>query len=118
LSSVESPARSFAVVAPAADASLDGFACPNPECCHFNRFGAGNLSVPERNGKEKAIRRLYCSACKARFSERKGSLLEQAKIPAEVVVRIVKCPEARLLGGGHGRHLRGKQRGWDSIPEQ
>jgi transposase-like protein len=91
LSSSDSHARSVAVVPPAADACLDGFACPNPDCCHFNRFGAGNLSVPERNGKGKAIRRLYCSACKTRFSERKGSLLEQAKIPAEVVVRIVKC---------------------------
>jgi transposase-like protein len=91
VSSTESHARSFADVPPSADASLEGFACPNPECCHFNRFGAGNLSVPERNGKGKAIRRLYCSACKRRFSERKGSLLEQAKIPTEVVVRIIKC---------------------------
>lgn len=25
--------------------SLDGFACPNPECSHFNRFDAANLCV-------------------------------------------------------------------------
>lgn len=87
-----SVARSLAVVEPAvAEGSLDGFACPNPECCDFNRFGAGNLSVSDRIGKGKAIRRLYCSSCKQRFSERKGSLLEQAKIPVEVAVRIVKC---------------------------
>jgi LacI family transcriptional regulator len=81
-----------AVVEPAvAESALDRFACPNPDCWDFNRFGAGNLSVSDRIGKGKAIRRLYCSTCKSRFSERKGSLLEQAKIPLEVVVRIVKC---------------------------
>ena len=74
-----------------ADVSLDGFACPNPECCDFNRFGKGNLSVTDRNGKNRAIRRLYCSSCKTRFSERKGTLLEHAKIPEQTVVRIVKC---------------------------
>jgi transposase-like protein len=90
-SPIESPVPSLAVAGPTVDDSLDGFACPNPECCHFNCFGAGNLSVPERNGKGKVIRRLYCSACKTRFSERKGSLLEHSKIPPDVLVRIVKC---------------------------
>lgn len=74
-----------------AEESLAGFACPNPDCCHFNRFGAGNLSVSDHIGKGRAIRRLYCSSCQRRFSERKGSLMEHAKIPPEVVVRIVKC---------------------------
>lgn len=71
--------------------SLGEFACPNVDCCDFNRFGAGNLSVSDCIGKDRAIRRLYCSSCKKRFSERKGSLMEHAKIPRETVVRIVKC---------------------------
>jgi transposase-like protein len=71
--------------------SLAEFACPNEDCCDFNRFGEGNLSVSEWMGKDRAIRRLYCSTCKQRFSERKGSLMEHAKIPTETVVRIVKC---------------------------
>jgi transposase-like protein len=71
--------------------SLALFACPNPECDSFNRFGAGNLSVVERMGKNKAIRRLYCSHCGGRFSERQGSLLQYTKLPKETVVRIVKC---------------------------
>jgi transposase-like protein len=71
--------------------SLAGFACPNPECSHFNRFGAGNLSVVEWTGKGKHIRRLYCAACKRRFSERQGTLLRYSKLPEETVVRIVKC---------------------------
>lgn len=67
------------------------FACPNSDCTLFNRFGAGNLSVAERMGKSKAIRRLYCTHCGQRFSERQGSLMQYAKLPAETVVRIVKC---------------------------
>ncbi len=93
VSSAARGARSLVVVPSreSDDESLAGFACPNPDCCDFNRFGAGNLSVSDRIGKGRAIRRLYCSSCKRRFSERKGSLMEQAKIPLEVVVRIVKC---------------------------
>lgn len=82
---------SVAASAAVVDGSPDGFACPNPDCCDFNRFGAGNLSVSDRIGKGKAIRRLYCSTCKKRFSGRKGSLMEEAKLPEDVVVRIVKC---------------------------
>jgi transposase-like protein len=70
---------------------LSFFACPNAECADFNRFGADNLSVAERMGKGKAIRRLYCKTCQARFSERQGSLMQDTKLPATEVVRIVKC---------------------------
>lgn len=77
--------------APKAAGSLTAFACPDPECSHFNRFDAGNLSVVEWTGKNKDIRRLYCSACKHRFTERQGTLLRYSKLPEETVVRIVKC---------------------------
>jgi len=70
---------------------LSALACPNPDCSDFNRFGAGNLSVAERMGKGKAIRRLYCHSCGHRFSERQGSLLQYTKLPLDTVVRIVKC---------------------------
>jgi transposase-like protein len=71
--------------------SLAAFACPNPDCSHFNRFGAGNLSVVELTGKRKDIRRLYCSACQRRFTERQETLLRSCKLPEETIVRIVKC---------------------------
>ena len=67
------------------------FACPNPDCDCFNQFDAGNLTVAERMGQDKAIRRLYCSHCGHRFSERQGSLMQYTKLPKETVVRIVKC---------------------------
>lgn len=67
------------------------FACPNSDCADSNRFDAGNLSVAERMGKDKAIRRLYCKTCGIRFSERQGSLMQYTKLPQEDVVRIIKC---------------------------
>ena len=70
---------------------LSFFACPNPDCIDFNRFDAGNLSVAERMGKNKAIRRLYCKTCGRRFSEREGSLMAGTKLQQEVVVRVIKC---------------------------
>jgi transposase-like protein len=70
---------------------LSFFACPNQNCPNFNRFDAGNLSIAERMGKDKAIRRLYCKTCGTRFSERQGSLMESTKLPEETVVRIIKC---------------------------
>jgi transposase-like protein len=73
------------------DPALAGLACPNPDCCDCNRFGAGNLSVVEWTGKHKHIRRLYCSTCGHRFSERQGTLLRYTKLPEETVVRVVKC---------------------------
>jgi len=76
---------------PAPADELWAFACPNPECDRFNVFAAGNLSVAERMGKAKHIRRLYCNRCGKRFSERQGSLLEYTKLPEPAVVRIVKC---------------------------
>jgi transposase-like protein len=70
---------------------LSFFACPNGDCADFNRFNSGNLSVAERMGKDKAIRRLYCKTCGTRFSERQGSLMQYTKLPPADVVRIVKC---------------------------
>jgi transposase-like protein len=71
--------------------SLAAFACPNPDCDLFNQFNIGNLSVAERMGKHKAIRRLYCNHCGHRFSERQGSLLAYTKLPEATVIRLVKC---------------------------
>ena len=74
-----------------AEFPLSFFACQNPNCADFNKFNAGNLSIAERIGKNKALRRLYCETCGRRFSEREGSLMAGKKLPEEVVVRIIKC---------------------------
>lgn len=83
---------------PFAEYPLSFFACPHPDFAEFNRFAADNLSIAERMGRDKAIRRLYCkiarracTACGTRFSEREGSLMQSTKLPEATVVRIIKC---------------------------
>ena len=71
--------------------ALDRWACPNPECAWFNQFAAGNLRHVESIGRGRAIRRLHCTGCGHRFSERQGTLLEYSKLPIEVAVRLLKC---------------------------
>jgi transposase-like protein len=71
--------------------SVAKLACPNEDCPMFNRFDAGNLSVVEWIGKRKDIRRLYCSYCGQRFSERRGTLQQYTKLPDKAVQRILKC---------------------------
>lgn len=78
-------------VADAGELPLSLLACPNPDCAAFNVFGAGNLSVTERMGKDKAIRRVYCNHCQHRFSERRGSLMQYTHLPESTVVRAMKC---------------------------
>jgi transposase-like protein len=71
--------------------ALAGLACPNPDCCDCNPFGAGNLSAVESTGEHKHIRRSYCSSCGHRFSQQHGTLLRYTKIPEDTVVRAIKC---------------------------
>ena len=85
------PTRQTAKDGQSPELPLSVFACPNCDCADFNRFAADNLSVCERMGKDKAIRRLYCKTCGARFSERQGSLMQDTKLSPSDVVRIVKC---------------------------
>ena len=60
---------------------LSRFCCQNPDCPPHGRRDAGNLSVCDRYGKHNHIRLLYCNACKARFSERKGTPLFDCRLP-------------------------------------
>jgi transposase-like protein len=60
---------------------LARFCCQNPDCPLYGRRGAGNLSVCDRYGRLNHIRLLYCKACKARFSERKGTPLFDCRLP-------------------------------------
>lgn len=62
---------------------LARFCCQDPACSLYGRRGAGNLSVCGRYGKYDHIRLLYCNACKARFSERKGTPLFHSHLPPE-----------------------------------
>jgi LacI family transcriptional regulator len=59
---------------------LSRFCCQNPDCPAYGRRGDGNLTVCARYGPHQR-RLLYCKRCKARFSERKGTPLFDARLP-------------------------------------
>ena len=67
---------------------LARFCCQNPDCSTYARRDAGNLSVCARYGKQNHIRLLYCSACKYRFSERKGTALYRCRLPEETAIAV------------------------------
>ena len=68
---------------------LTRFCCLNPGCPDHGERGHGNLTVPMRYGPGKARRLLRCSTCKARFSERKGTPLFDARLPADKVASVL-----------------------------
>lgn len=68
---------------------LTRFCCLNPDCPDHGKRGHGNLTVPMRYGPDKARRLLRCSTCKARFSERKGTPLFDARLPAAKAVSVL-----------------------------
>ena len=68
---------------------LARFCCHNTECLDYGKRGAGNLSVCDHYGPNKQRRLLYCSTCKARFSERKGTPLFRAQLPEDRIVSVL-----------------------------
>ena len=69
---------------------LSRFACLNSTCPEFGKRGAGNLTVPHRYGPDKSKRILRCRTCKSRFSERKGTPLFDARLPAAKVESVLE----------------------------
>ena len=67
---------------------LARFCCQNFDCTLYGRRNSGNLSVCGRYGKHKQFRQLYCHACRARFSERKGTPLYRCRLPDETAVAV------------------------------
>jgi LacI family transcriptional regulator len=68
---------------------LGSFCCLNPACTDLGKRGHGNLTVTARYGPGKARRMLRCRTCKARFSERKGTPLFDARLPPEKVTAVL-----------------------------
>jgi transposase-like protein len=68
---------------------LSRFCCLNAECPDYGKRAHGNLTVPMRYG-DQGRRLLRCRTCKTRFSERKGTPLFDARLPAEKVVALLQ----------------------------
>ncbi len=69
---------------------LSRFCCQNSTCADYGQRGAANLTVCMRYGKHKHLRLLYCRSCHARFSERKGTPLFQARLPDDKCFSILE----------------------------
>jgi transposase-like protein len=69
---------------------LSRFCCLNSGCPEHGKRGAGNLTVTGRYGAHKVRRMLRCRACKARFSERKGTPLFDSRLPPEKVESVLE----------------------------
>src|SRR5882762_6004625 len=68
---------------------LGSFCCQNSNCPDVGKRGHGNLTVTSRYGPNKSRRLLRCSTCKARFSERKGTPLFDARLSAGTVTAVL-----------------------------
>ena len=60
---------------------IENLCCQNLDCPDRGQRGHGNLVFRGWSGKSKRIRMVYCRTCKAHFSERKGTVLEQSRLP-------------------------------------
>jgi hypothetical protein len=68
---------------------LASFCCQDPDCDTFGRRGGDNLLVIDYFGKARH-RLLYCRACKARFSEFKGTPLFNSKPPHDKALAVLQ----------------------------
>ena len=70
---------------------MSEFACPNPACLYRGKRPAegGKLWVDQWMGKEKDIRLWRYGHCRKTFSERRGTALQEARLPAAEVENIV-----------------------------
>ena len=60
---------------------IEHLCCQNSRCPDAGRRGQGNLTFRGYSGKSRRIRMVSCRTCKARSSERKGTVLEQCRLP-------------------------------------
>jgi len=69
---------------------IEHFCCQNADCLDYGVRGKGNLSFRGWSGQSKRIRMVYCRSCGAHFSERKGTVLEQSRLPEEKAVALLE----------------------------
>ncbi len=117
---------------------LSRFCCRQPRCPAYGQRGNGDLTACARYGKHQR-RLLYCTTCKARFSERKGTPLFGSRLPDDRalavlahladgcgvrqtgrLVRVGKNTVARyaVLAGDHARQLHDELVGVSPLDDQ
>jgi transposase-like protein len=69
---------------------IEVLCCQNGQCTDYGVRGKENLSFRGWSGRGKKIRMIYCHTCKARFSERKGSVLERCHLSEEKAISLLE----------------------------
>jgi transposase-like protein len=70
--------------------SIEHLCCQNSQCPDAGIRGHGNLTFRGWSGKTRRIRMVHCRTCKCFFSERKGTVLEQARLPDDKALAVLK----------------------------
>jgi hypothetical protein len=70
--------------------SIEHFCCQNSHCLDAGLRGGENLYFRGWSGKGRRIRMVYCRTCKRSFSERKGTVLEHARLPDDKALALLK----------------------------
>ena len=68
---------------------LQKFCCPNKECSAFGIRDGENIRVKDTYGRNDT-RLLQCKVCKQRFSEHRGTIFFDSRLPKDKVVSIVE----------------------------
>jgi transposase-like protein len=69
---------------------IEHLCCQNPHCPDAGVRGGENLYFRGWSGTGRRIRMVYCRTCKHFFSERKGTVLEHARLPDDKALAILK----------------------------
>ena len=87
---------------------IEHFCCQELTCTDYGVRGKGNLSFRGWSGTGQRIRMIFCRTCQAHFSERKGTIFEESRLPEEKALALLAhlregCgtrPTSRLVGVG------------------
>ena len=69
---------------------IEHFCCQNKDCPDQGKRGRGNLYFRGWSGRGQRIRMVYCRTCKRSFSQRKGTPLEDSRLPLDKAVSILE----------------------------
>jgi transposase-like protein len=69
---------------------IEYFCCQNKDCPDAGQRGKGNLYFRGWSGRGQRIRMVYCRTCKRSFSERKGTPLEDSRLPEGKAISLLE----------------------------
>ena len=68
---------------------IEKFCCQNPKCSDVGICRKGNLKFSGWSGRGKKIRMIHCKTCGTQFSERKGTVLWESRLPSEKAMSLL-----------------------------